>query len=294
MLSSSNITISTYQFITLFLGRIAGVLCYIKRKANTHIPTFLSARMQAIKCVFVGDPSGKTCMMLSYTSNEFPEAFIPTVFDNYSANVKVDGTYVNLGLWDTAGIEDYDRIRPLSYPKTDVFVVCFSLVGRGSFLNVKDKWFPEVRHHCPAVPIILVGNKVDLREDTEFIEKLRERHLAPISYAQGSSLAKDIGAVKYLECSALTQKGLKQVFDEAVRAGLNPQQRSWTCLPFGRASMTLLSNSMTVDQLLAETEKDSTNLRNVLKLIGTKYENGKVEDLCNIKVLRNIELSKYF
>jgi Ras-related C3 botulinum toxin substrate 1 len=147
----------------------------------------------------------------------------------------VDGKPISLGLWDTAGQEDYDRLRPLSYPQTDVFLICFSIVSPPSFDNVRAKvcrcldlainrvltsrlqWFPEIDHHAPSVPIILVGTKLDLREDPATLESLRQKRMEPVSYDQALIVAKEIRAHKYLECSALTQRNLKSVFDEAIR-----------------------------------------------------------------------------
>jgi len=153
------------------------------------------------------------------------------VFDNYAVTVMIGEDPYTLGLFDTAGTlppsvtvlllifrilgqEDYDRLRPLSYPQTDVFLVCFSVTSPASFENVKEKWFPEVHHHCPGVPCLIVGTQIDLRDDTQVIEKLARQKQRPVANEQGERLARELGAVKYVECSALTQKGLKNVFDE--------------------------------------------------------------------------------
>ncbi len=177
--------------------------------------------MQSIKVVVVGDGAvGKTCMLISFTTNGFPGGYTPTIFDNFAANVMFEKEPVCLALWDTSGQEEYDRLRPLSYPQTDVFLVCFSIVSPTSLANVKSKWVPEVNHNCPGTPFVLVGTKQDLRDDNEAISRLAERSLSPISSSQGIAMAKDVGAVKYVECSALTQKGLKTVFEEAIRAAL--------------------------------------------------------------------------
>lgn len=179
--------------------------------------------MQTIKCVVVGDGAvGKTCLLISYTTNKFPSEYVPTVFDNYAVTVMIGGEPYTLGLFDTAGQEDYDRLRPLSYPQTDVFLVCFSCVSPASYENVKEKWVPEITHHCPKTPFLLVGTQVDLREDSAVIEKLQKSKQKPVSIESADKMARELRAVKYVECSALTQKGLKNVFDEAILAALEP------------------------------------------------------------------------
>jgi len=83
--------------------------------------------------------------------------------------------------------------------------------------NLETQWFPEIDHHAPSVPIILVGTKLDLRDDPATLESLRQKRMEPVSYDQALVVAKEIRAHKYLECSALTQRNLKSVFDEAIR-----------------------------------------------------------------------------
>ncbi|PIK50671.1 Cdc42 [Apostichopus japonicus] len=146
------------------------------------------------------------------------------VFDNYAVTVMIGGEPYTLGLFDTAGQEDYDRLRPLSYPQTDVFLVCYSVVSPSSFENVKEKWQPEITHHCPSTPFLLVGTQIDLRDDSTVVDRLQRNKQKPITVEQAEKLAKELKAVKYVECSALTQKGLKNVFDEAILAALEPPE----------------------------------------------------------------------
>jgi len=172
-----------------------------------------------IKLVVIGDGAvGKTCLLISYANNKFPEDYIPTVFDNYVVNITAGNETIELGLWDTAGQEEYDRLRPLSYANANVFLICFAVVNSISFENITSKWHPEVLHFCPDTPLVLVGTKLDLRKDEACLKKLQAAGQQPINTQQGQELSKKIKAFKYIECSARTEENLKTVFDEAIKA----------------------------------------------------------------------------
>ena len=190
--------------------------------------------IQSIKLVVVGDGAvGKTCMLISYTSDSFPSTYVPTVFDNYSCNVTFEGKNYNLGFWDTAGQEEYDRLRPLSYPQTDCFLLCYSIIAPQSLDNCRAKWQPEISHHCPEARVILVGLKKDMRGDTATIQSLSEHKMHPVTPEEGQKMAKELGCVKHMECSARTQEGLQQLFNEAIRFCVTPpesQKKKKKCL----------------------------------------------------------------
>lgn len=192
--------------------------------------------MRSIKCVIVGDGAvGKTSLLISYTTNTFPQDYIPTVFDNYSTTIALadpsdlsaEQEVFKLNLWDTAGQEEYDRLRPLSYPQTDIFIICFSVNEPSSFENVIDKWFPEIRHNtnyenmelfssCGKFPILLVGTKADLREDEHELDRLRELNSDFVDRHEIDHAVSKCGFMGYVECSAATQFGVREVFERAV------------------------------------------------------------------------------
>ncbi|UYV78761.1 RhoL [Cordylochernes scorpioides] len=164
-----------------------------------------------IKLVVVGDGTvGKTCLLIAYTSRSFPaEEYSPTIFENYSGIMEIDNVNVSLALWDTAGQEEYERLRPLSYPCID---------NMASYNNIVTKWQPEIKHYCNKAPYILVGTKADLRN-----EKSGVRY---VTKAMGKKLAAKIRAVKYIETSAKNLDCVDEAFEEAVRAVLNPKYSS--------------------------------------------------------------------
>ena len=178
------------------------------------------------KLVIVGDGAcGKTCLLIVFSKDQFPEVYVPTVFENYVADIEVDNKKVELALWDTAGQEDYDRLRPLSYPDTDVILMCFAIDSPDSLENIPEKWIPEIKHFCPNIPVILVGNKKDLRNDEMAIQDLGKKSQKPVTAEEGRSMAEKIKAFEYIECSSKTKEGVNEVFSTATRASLRKKKK---------------------------------------------------------------------
>lgn len=168
------------------------------------------------KLVVVGDGMcGKTCLLLTFVQDEFPVVYIPTVFETFVADMHLDGKDMELALWDTAGQEDFGRLRQFSYPNASVFLIVFSIDSLDSFENVADKWCPEINHFCGKnVPKILVGTKKDLRGKGK----------STVSFEQGRQLAERIKAVQYVECSSMQKSGVVEVFEASARATLRQKK----------------------------------------------------------------------
>ncbi|WEW57564.1 Rho GTPase [Emydomyces testavorans] len=164
----------------------------------------------------------------------FPSATkIETNPDRFFPDIFVDGIQMELSLWDTAGQEEFDRLRALSYDDTQVIMLCFSVRftpkprlvmvdSPNSLENVQSKWISEIGENCPGAKIVLVALKCDLREEMDEKET-NEENSEPrnvVTYNQGLEVAKHIGALRYLECSAMRNRGVNEAFTEASRVAI--------------------------------------------------------------------------
>ncbi|TVY36853.1 GTP-binding protein [Lachnellula occidentalis] len=181
------------------------------------------------KLVLLGDgASGKTSLLNVFTRGYFPTVYEPTVFENYVHDIFVDNVHIELSLWDTAGQEEFDRLRSLSYDDTHAIMLCFSVDSKDSLENVESKWTSEIADNCQGVKIVLVALKCDLREQdnededsSEATNGAQQEKKPTISYNQGLEVARRIGALRYLECSAMRNRGVNEAFTEAARVALS-------------------------------------------------------------------------
>ena len=179
-----------------------------------------------VKCVFLGDNGiGKTCLLLQlcYSSNTLSRKQVESFTSAYIANIDINGKIYQLELWDTECQEGKDTARQRNYPETDVFCLCFSIADMESFRNAEGRWYKEVKQMAPRTPIVLIGTKLDLR-DAEGGKKRgkgdSQRPAEQVTHKEGKKLARKIGAIKYIECSALKQRGYMEVLNEAVKAAI--------------------------------------------------------------------------
>ncbi|KAJ3115845.1 GTP-binding protein Rho1 [Phlyctochytrium bullatum] len=169
------------------------------------------------KLVVVGDGGcGKTALLTVFATGTFPEQYIPTVFETVNKIFSVDGSTIEFSLWDTAGQEEYERLRPLAYSDSHVIVICFDITLRDSLENIPQKWYPEINQYCHGVPIIVVGCKADRRPDVP----------SSVSYEEGKAVAARIGARSYVECSAKLNQNVVDVFQHAARITAAPVRPS--------------------------------------------------------------------
>ncbi|KAH6677692.1 putative RHO3 protein [Halenospora varia] len=182
------------------------------------------------KLVLLGDGAcGKTSLLNVFTRGYFPTVYEPTVFENYVHDIFVDSVHIELSLWDTAGQEEFDRLRSLSYDDTHAIMLCFSVDSKDSLENVESKWVGEIAENCQGVKLVLVALKCDLREQsadeegeaTEGANGATKEKKEMINYNQGLEVARRIGALRYLECSAMRNRGVNEAFTEAARVALS-------------------------------------------------------------------------
>lgn len=179
--------------------------------------------IRGIKCVIIGDGAiGKTSLIHAFIQNNIPQDYIPTIFDNYSRNYYFypRREIFYLSLWDTAGQEDYDHLRPFSYSQVDVFILCYSCISPVSLENIIVKWHPEIKKHAPKISCILIGTKADLVDDPEILRRLEESQSHPVSRSEGDKVAEKIGAFFHTSCSAIKDENVDLIFESAIWAFL--------------------------------------------------------------------------
>ncbi|KAL7417799.1 Rho3 GTP binding protein [Mrakia frigida] len=192
--------------------------CFTSSSSN---PNQRGSKPLQRKLVVLGDGAcGKTSLLNVFCRGYFPSEYEPTVFENYVSDVRVNGQLIELSLWDTAGQEEFDRLRSLSYADTHIIMVCYSIDSPVSLENVESKWLPEVMEHCPGVKIVLVALKCDLRNEP------RKPNAPPhVTYEEGLEVAKRIRASRYLECSAKHNRGVGEAFDATAHVAVGARPR---------------------------------------------------------------------
>ncbi|CAF1116042.1 unnamed protein product [Adineta steineri] len=178
------------------------------------------------KLVIVGDAMcGKTCLLFTFKDDQFVSTSGITMLNKYQKNVQIDEKIIDFTFYDITGIEHYENFRALSYPDTNIILICFSVDNPVSVTSITDRWIQEVRYFCNQCPVILVACKKDLRTDPHVIARLKQEGEKPVTTDIGGQLAIQIKADAYMECSAKTREGIQDLFVHAARLSLKKRSR---------------------------------------------------------------------
>ncbi|XP_029692382.1 rho-related GTP-binding protein RhoN [Takifugu rubripes] len=178
------------------------------------------------KIVVVGDTQcGKTALLHVFAKDCYPENYVPTVFENYTASFEIDKHRIELNMWDTSGSSYYDNVRPLAYPDSDAVLICFDISRPETLDSVIKKWQGETQEFCPNAKVVLVGCKLDMRTDVNTLRELSKQRLIPVTHEQGTTIARQIGAVAYVECtSKVSENSVRDVFHVTTVASVRRPQ----------------------------------------------------------------------
>uniref|UniRef100_A0A671QQI5 Rho-related GTP-binding protein RhoN-like n=1 Tax=Sinocyclocheilus anshuiensis TaxID=1608454 RepID=A0A671QQI5_9TELE len=139
------------------------------------------------KIVVVGDTQcGKTALLHVFAKDSYPENYVPTVFENYTASFEIDKHRIELNMWDTSGSSYYDNVRPLAYPDCDAVLICFDISRPETLDSIPKKWQVEAQEYCPSAKLVLVGCKLDMRTDVSTLRELSKQRLIPVTHEQVS------------------------------------------------------------------------------------------------------------
>lgn len=187
--------------------------------------------MEHVKVVVVGEGAvGKTSLILRAETGIFPTDYIPSVADTTSSTVEHNGRSYSVSLWDVAAQADYDRLRPLSYPQTDVFLLCYSLVSHGSLEALQSRWLPEVQEHVPEARLLVCATKADLLEDEAMLAALAAKDLSPVAVEEGEAVALRLGAAGHVMTSAVTGAGMEALMPGIITAAVGPPKKKKRCV----------------------------------------------------------------
>uniref|UniRef100_A0A8C4SIN4 Rho-related GTP-binding protein Rho6 n=1 Tax=Erpetoichthys calabaricus TaxID=27687 RepID=A0A8C4SIN4_ERPCA len=232
----------------------------MKERRNTQPP------VMRCKLVLVGDVQcGKTAMLQVLAKDCYPETYVPTVFENYTASLELEEQRVELSLWDTSGSPSYDNVRPLCYSDSDAVLLCVDVSRPETMDSALKKWKTEIVDFCPSTRVLLVGCKTDLRTDVCTLMELSNQKQVPVSHEQGCAVAKQLGAETYLECSAFTsEKSVHSVFRTASLVCANKLSPKAKASPSRRLSKRLLQLPSRSELLTSTFKKEKTRSCSVM------------------------------